>query len=140
MSGLFTAEGTKVRIYYDDGTGAAKGSALWIGRFLQALSASLGKAYEQIPHAGYPTQENRLGVGSFTLQLEKGVESSSRDLLLSDALYYIEVEVYTDRREAWTIYKCKKARRISWDLGKPDTGIYIARASFIVEDIEPVDQ
>jgi len=140
MSGVFSAENTRVKIYRDDGTGQALGNALWEGRFVNTLAMSLGKAYEQIPHAGYVAQEVRLGSSSYSLQMDKAVESSPRDLKLTDALYYIEVEVYTDDRSAWSIYQCQKCRRISWELGKPNSGAYIAKASFVCENIEPDDQ
>jgi hypothetical protein len=138
MGGLFSSENSKVIIYLDDGTGSPSGNALWTGRFVNTLALSMGATHETIPHAGYPNLEHRLGVTNYSLQFEKAVESSGRDLRLTNALYCIDIEVWTDDRSEWVIYRCGKCVRISWDLNRPASGAYVARASFVAEQINPV--
>lgn len=135
MAGIISSENSIVKIFYDTGAGAPNGSALFTCKCLSTLGVSLGKAYETIPHAGYTTQEVRLGASTYSLNLDKFVESSSKDLKLTDALYYITIEVFVDDRSVWYKYLCKKCRRTSWNLDRPQSGGYSGKASFLAEDI-----
>ena len=136
MSGVFSAENAIVEIYYDDGAGSPDGSALMTLRFKTVVAPGSDYAVEEILHAGYPDAEVVLGNGRHTLNLEKMVESRSRDLKLSNALYYIRVIDRTDDYGAHDQYNCSKCRRTSWQLRVGDTGPVVARGSFVCERID----
>jgi hypothetical protein len=137
LSGVFSIFNTKVTFYLDTGTGAPKGSALWEGKFLNAISTSLKGSLDYISHAGHVSEEIAVGNERYTLQLEKGIESTGRDLTLTNALYYIKVEVWTDDRSEWSYYACKKCRRESANINHAVPTI--TSAVFQCESIIPVD-
>jgi hypothetical protein len=111
MSGIFSIFNAKVTIYRDTGAGAPAGSALFECKVVNAIAHSVKANLDFIPHAGSPTEEISVGNERYSLQLEKAVESQGRDLILTNCMYYIVVEVWTDDRAEWSQYICKRCRR-----------------------------
>ena len=137
MAGAFSIFNCKVNIYLDDGSGSPKGNALFELKMMNAIGTSTKTALDFIPHAGYVNEEISAGNTRYTLQIEKAVESKDRDLVLTDALYYIRIEVWNDSRSEWSYYNCKKCRRESNNLSHAVPSL--AQATFLCEQIVSVN-
>jgi hypothetical protein len=109
--GAFSIQNCRVYIYRDDGIGAPKGNALWQAEMINALTTSIKTNMDYISHAGIPSDEISPGSERYTLTLEKPIESIARDFILTNALYYIRIEVWNDDRSEWSYYNCAKCRR-----------------------------
>ena len=137
MAGIFSIFNAKVTIYRDTGAGAPLGNSLFECKVVNAIATSIKANIDYIAHAGSPTEELSVGNERYTLQLEKAVESQGRDLILTNCMYYIVVEVWTDDRSQWSQYICKKCRR--GDANINHAVPTIAQATFQCETITKVD-
>lgn len=134
---VFSAENVVVEIYLDDGSGSPVGAALFTFTYKRAASMSLSTSHEQLPHAGYEFDEISPGKARFMLDLARVVDSRTKDLRLSEQLYYIRVINNNDDWSAWDRYNCIKCRRITWEMPITDRGVLMARSRFACEQIIP---
>lgn len=132
---VFSAENVEVEFYLDDGSGEPSGAILFTYNFRRASSGNMNSQAERIPHAGYPYDEVSSGKQSFRLDLTKVVESINQDMFLTAALYYIRVIIRNDDFSARVRYNFKKCRFATWNKAEGDTGVSMAQARFIPENI-----
>ena len=137
MSEVFSAENCTVEIYLDDGSGAPSGATLFDVDFRRATSQNRTSQPEHIPHAGYEYDEIAAGKEEYRLEISKVIQGIDDDLFLSSALYYIRVIEHDDSYSNWDRYNCKKCRFAGWQKVTGDTGVVMAQARFICEQIVP---